>query len=360
MAAMDSSVRAALSPKLDAPPPPSPPTPRRPLSAAENLSVGATAGAIEITLQQPTIALKNAMQTGAPLPRSIPALYRGLGVNVASIAPITAVQFSLTAALTAVVLSRRPALPSWLYGPDAPVPESTGAPLATPAAGAAATASAAAADTSRPPTQPLDVGAESAAPPRVAVSSDAIDAAEAAADAVAAATPDSTDGGDRLSPAAAAAVAATAGAASAVLTAPAEHVILVQQAKALSLPAAARALAASAAVRGVTHPWRGFLATAGRDALYTAAYMGVAGSGAGLGVLGGIGVGVAVGVATHPLDTIKTRLQGDVPGGWWRGGGGVPGLMKGVVPRAGRIGGAVAILGGVKGVLEDLVIDFRG
>lgn len=333
---MDSTVRAALSPKLDAPPPPPSTAPRRPLTAAENLSVGATAGAIEITIQQPTIALKNAMQTGAPLPRSIPALYRGLGVNVVSIAPITAVQFSLTAALTAVVLSRRPALPAWLYGPQAPVPEPTGAPPVTSAAG------------------------DASAPPRVAVSSDAIDAAEAAADAVAAATSDPTDGGDRLSPAAAAAVAATAGTASAMLTAPAEHVILVQQAKALSLPAAARALAASAAVRGITHPWRGFWATAGRDALYTAAYMGVAGSGAGLGLLGGIGVGVAVGVVTHPLDTIKTRMQGDVPGGWWRGGGGVPGLMKGVVPRAGRIGGAVAILGGVKGVLEDLVIDYRG
>ncbi|KAK1859523.1 hypothetical protein I4F81_002118 [Pyropia yezoensis] len=232
---MDSTVRAALSPKLDAPPPPPSTAPRRPLTAAENLSVGATAGAIEITIQQPTIALKNAMQTGAPLPRSIPALYRGLGVNVVSIAPITAVQFSLTAALTAVVLSRRPALPAWLYGPQAPVPEPTGAPPVTSAAG------------------------DASAPPR--------------------------------------------------------------QAKALSLPAAARALAASAAVRGVTHPWRGFWATAGRDALYTAAYMGVAGSGAGLGLLGGIG---------------------------------------GVVPRAGRIGGAVAILGGVKGVLEDLVIDYRG
>ncbi|GAB0491438.1 hypothetical protein MMPV_002691 [Pyropia vietnamensis] len=345
---MESTVRAALSPKLDAPPPPPAPSPRRSLTAVENLSVGATAGAIEITIQQPTIALKNAMQTGAPLPRSIPAFYRGLGVNVASIAPITAVQFSLTAALTAAVLSRRPALPAWLYEPNAPVPEPTG-----PAA------SVAAAGDHRASLHPVPTE-ESAAPPRVAVASDAIEAVEAAADALAAATPDPTDGGDRLSPAAAAAVAATAGAASAVLTAPAEHMIVVQQAKALSLPAAARALAASAAVRGVTHPWRGFWATAGRDALYTAAYMGVAGSGAGLGVLGGIGVGVAVGVATHPLDTIKTRMQGDVPGGWWRGGGGVSGLMKGVVPRAGRIGGAVAILGGVKGVLEDLVIDFRG
>lgn len=340
---------AALSPKLDAPPPPPAPAPRRPLTAAENLSVGATAGAIEITIQQPTIALKNAMQTGAPLPRSIPAFYRGLGVNVVSIAPITAVQFTLTAALTAVVLSHRPALPAWVYGPNAPVPEPTGA-----------AASAAAAGDQRPSPHPVHAEGESAAPPRLAVASDAIEAVEAAADAVAAATPDPTDGGDRLSPAAAAAVAATAGAASAILTAPAEHMIVVQQAKALSLPAAARALAASAAVRGVTHPWRGFWATAGRDALYTAAYMGVAGSGAGLGVLGGIGVGVAVGVATHPLDTIKTRMQGDVPGGWWRGGGGVPGLMKGVVPRAGRIGGAVAILGGVKGVLEDLVVDLRG
>ena len=42
---------------------------------------------------QPTVGIKNALQEGRPLPRSLPALYRGLTINAVSMAPITAVQF---------------------------------------------------------------------------------------------------------------------------------------------------------------------------------------------------------------------------------------------------------------------------
>ena len=42
---------------------------------------------------QPTVGIKNALQEGRPLPRSLPALYRGLTINAFSMAPITAVQF---------------------------------------------------------------------------------------------------------------------------------------------------------------------------------------------------------------------------------------------------------------------------
>lgn len=42
---------------------------------------------------QPTVGIKNALQEGRPIPRSLPALYRGLTINAVSMAPITAVQF---------------------------------------------------------------------------------------------------------------------------------------------------------------------------------------------------------------------------------------------------------------------------
>ena len=103
------------------------------LSTAESAACGALAGIVEISASQPTISLKVQLAAQAPLPappstpvaalrwpgcRSLPSLneatspalqnalqdgrplsfrpsdlYRGLGANAASIAPITAVQF---------------------------------------------------------------------------------------------------------------------------------------------------------------------------------------------------------------------------------------------------------------------------
>ena len=88
------------------------------LSPAEHTVIGAIAGSMEVLLMQPTIAIKNALQEGRPVPWSPSALYRGLvvghtllrplcnayimhsmrqfysllQVNVGSIAPITAIQ----------------------------------------------------------------------------------------------------------------------------------------------------------------------------------------------------------------------------------------------------------------------------
>jgi len=63
------------------------------LSTAESAACGALAGIVEISASQPTISLKNALQDGRPLSFRPSDLYRGLGANAASIAPITAVQF---------------------------------------------------------------------------------------------------------------------------------------------------------------------------------------------------------------------------------------------------------------------------
>ncbi|ETN01370.1 hypothetical protein PPTG_24082 [Phytophthora nicotianae INRA-310] len=64
------------------------------LSGLQNGSVGSIAGMAEVMLQQPTVAIKNAVQQGRPISWSVPALYRGLGVSLASIAPISAIQFA--------------------------------------------------------------------------------------------------------------------------------------------------------------------------------------------------------------------------------------------------------------------------
>ena len=69
------------------------------LTAFEHLLIGAMAGVAEIIVLQPTIGIKNALQEGRPVPRSISALYRGLGMNACSNFPITAVQFGTARAL---------------------------------------------------------------------------------------------------------------------------------------------------------------------------------------------------------------------------------------------------------------------
>ncbi|ETO60995.1 hypothetical protein F444_20921, partial [Phytophthora nicotianae P1976] len=69
------------------------------LSGLQNGAVGSIAGMIEVMLQQPTVAIKNAVQQGRPIPWSVPALYRGVGVSLASIAPVSAIQFAVNGRL---------------------------------------------------------------------------------------------------------------------------------------------------------------------------------------------------------------------------------------------------------------------
>eukprot|EP00951_Prasinocladus_malaysianus_P000520 scaffold3890_cov40-Prasinocladus_malaysianus.AAC.1 len=55
--------------------------------------IGAFAGSVEVTAMQPTIAVKNALQEYRPVDLSPKALYRGYGINVGTMAPITAAYF---------------------------------------------------------------------------------------------------------------------------------------------------------------------------------------------------------------------------------------------------------------------------
>lgn len=47
----------------------------------EHTAIGALAGLTEVSIMQPTVAIKNALQEGRPVPRSPLALYRGLLVR---------------------------------------------------------------------------------------------------------------------------------------------------------------------------------------------------------------------------------------------------------------------------------------
>lgn len=68
------------------------------VSAVEQTAIGALAGMAEVCIMQPVVGLKNALQEGRPVPRQLNHLYRGLGMGVASQAPITATQFGANAA----------------------------------------------------------------------------------------------------------------------------------------------------------------------------------------------------------------------------------------------------------------------
>lgn len=50
------------------------------LTAAEHTAIGAIAGTLEVCINQPTVAIKNALQEGRPLPANPAAYYRGLVV----------------------------------------------------------------------------------------------------------------------------------------------------------------------------------------------------------------------------------------------------------------------------------------
>ncbi|KAL4458201.1 hypothetical protein ABPG75_013066 [Micractinium tetrahymenae] len=61
----------------------------------EHTAIGALAGVTEVCIMQPTVGIKNALQEGRPVPRTLPTLYRGLVVSAGAMLPITAVQFGM-------------------------------------------------------------------------------------------------------------------------------------------------------------------------------------------------------------------------------------------------------------------------
>lgn len=65
--------------------------PRAFLSASENVVVGSVGGIMETSLLMPVLTWKFCTQEGRPYPK-FPGMYRGLGVQAGSVAPITSLQ----------------------------------------------------------------------------------------------------------------------------------------------------------------------------------------------------------------------------------------------------------------------------
>lgn len=84
-------------------------TNRRSLSSGQSAVIGGLSGIVEVAVNQPTVAWKNALQQSRPLPFAPREMYRGVGINAMSIAPITAVQFAANAALVKFVTGDNPA-----------------------------------------------------------------------------------------------------------------------------------------------------------------------------------------------------------------------------------------------------------
>ncbi|GFR52575.1 hypothetical protein Agub_g15168 [Astrephomene gubernaculifera] len=72
----------------------------------EHTAIGALGGTVEVCIMQPLVGIKNALQEGRPIPRHPAHLYRGLLMNVVSMAPITASQFGTNRLMQTKVLNK--------------------------------------------------------------------------------------------------------------------------------------------------------------------------------------------------------------------------------------------------------------
>ncbi|UNE35624.1 hypothetical protein KG892_01205 [Vermiphilus pyriformis] len=76
---------------------------RTPNSWYKNLLIGALTGGAEVSVNQPLVRIKIMLQQGLPINRetlNLSTLYRGYGVNVGSMIPITAVQMGVNSGLS--------------------------------------------------------------------------------------------------------------------------------------------------------------------------------------------------------------------------------------------------------------------
>jgi hypothetical protein len=80
---------------------------RMTLTGAENLAVGAVGGCLEVCIQMPILTYKFCLQEGRPLPSTVAGFYRGVGVQASTVAPITAIQFLFNGMLQGVILKAR-------------------------------------------------------------------------------------------------------------------------------------------------------------------------------------------------------------------------------------------------------------
>mmetsp|Transcript_12533 Transcript_12533/g.27025 ORF Transcript_12533/g.27025 Transcript_12533/m.27025 type:complete len:270 (-) Transcript_12533:957-1766(-) len=72
----------------------------------EHTAIGAFGGAFEVVLMQPMVGIKNALQEGRPIPTNPVHLYRGLTMNIVSMAPITASQFGTNRVVQQLLLGK--------------------------------------------------------------------------------------------------------------------------------------------------------------------------------------------------------------------------------------------------------------
>jgi hypothetical protein len=126
---------------------------------------------------------------------------------------------------------------------------------------------------------------------------------------------------------------------------------------------------------GLTTVWRGMLATAVREGIYTAGYLGLAPvfvsklsqmpgreeSPLGNALMGAIGAGVISAFLSHPADTAKTVYQADIEGVTYPSAmasmpklyeeGGVSAFFRGCFPRTFRVCGAFFIVSSMREAL---------
>ena len=62
----------------------------------ENVALGVCAGTIEVTLLQPMLYCKNAVQQSLPFTANPRVLYRGLSTSILNMSVLTGLQFPLT------------------------------------------------------------------------------------------------------------------------------------------------------------------------------------------------------------------------------------------------------------------------
>jgi len=92
---------------------------KRKISLIKNAGIGVAAAAAEITIDQPLVYWKNMIQSGKRIDWARPqAFYRGAGVNLASLAPTTAIQVAINGLLNDIQAHYplRQMVNAWLAG----------------------------------------------------------------------------------------------------------------------------------------------------------------------------------------------------------------------------------------------------
>ena len=166
-------------------------------------------------------------------------------------------------------------------------------------------------------------------------------------------------------------VAMAAGAFSALFYGPVDLVMIQQQKLKMGPIDAVRHIVRQGGALAIE---RGMVSCAARESIYTAGYLGLgpvlktrlqrasewfAGSDLAASVVSSCCAGTLASLVTHPIDTTKTRMQGDLAGTTYpsatrafldavRNPGGVASLYKGAVARATRISGAFFIVGNMR------------